>query len=64
MFKLMDKKIIAILRSKILLNWPYDFSLSVSNKMYIIISTDIYKIIVGITVNRDISDQTASSEAV
>ena len=24
MFKLMDKKIIAILRSKFLLNWPYE----------------------------------------
>ena len=27
MFQLMDKKIIAILRSKILLNWPYDLNL-------------------------------------
>ena len=30
MFKLMDKKIIAILRKLFLLNWPYEFATTIS----------------------------------
>ena len=40
MFKLMDKKIITILRILFLLNWPYDWNLKISNSF--IASGDFY----------------------